>query len=1124
MSTVRPNPQQEAVIDALGCDVVVRAGAGTGKTKTLALRFAEALTSNGGWPGAEIDQILTITFTNKAAAELVSRVRGVLLDSGDVERSRRLDEAWVSTIDSFCSRLLRRYSLEAEVDPGFSVIGDVEGAVLRDRAFAKALQLVCGDGGEGADLLRGFGPELLREGVGRVVGRMRAMGCVPEDIVTAPDPPLERMADRFCELAESYVRAVKELGESPNATQSANIDRLLRVRELLASGELGEREWARCVLEGLPQKKISKGSRPKEIAAECQTAIEELELALGTAITRPHARAFLRLVRGFDHEYRAAKRAKGLLDFGDLVEEVQRLFESRPDIADDVAKRFMLIMVDEFQDTNRVQSEALGPLRRNNLCVVGDDQQSIYGFRYADVRLFEEMMDKVDPYPMTINYRSHADVLGAINGLFASEFLLGDRLQPLLPGRKEQDEPTWPEDAARVEFLVSDSYSRVEMSAREAQAQIVAERVAELIRDGTEAKDIVVLMRALSGASTYAEALRSRGVSTFLASGETFFDTPEIADIRALIKAVIVPRDDAAMARVLSGPLVSLSPDTLLDMKRTKGISLWEAAAHFADRVESDKDATAKRREEAQHIREALDNLHNLRLEHERVPLSRFVVQACETFDYDLTLLAAGTLGRRAWGNVLKLSRMAAELERVEPIDAGSFLEYLDRHEKNVSKEPSAVASAGDDVVRIMSVHAAKGLEFPVVVVADMARSLSRGEGAYFLLESVEGEVRLALKSPLDGTPKEGCRDSWYAEISEYARSLETAEEKRIFYVACTRAREALVLVGDARVSAPTPTSLAGLLLLAMGSPQESGEAELPGGARVHVVIEHSNEWDFADSAVVPVSESSVESTAIMKAIESLDAQTECESAWKRDTLPAQLSYSSLHQFDRCPHRFLATTSLGLDRLQKPGQGGGLSLGSAVHAVLEVSEELQPDSRTIESVATAFALDRIERERLTDAVAAVSTSDVAQRVRSAQRCQRELPFVLKIDDSRLEGSIDLICWEGDKALIVDYKTGLDEELSRSPGRKAGHRLQAECYALAALETGAKAVEVLFVFAEQEARVDTHAFASSDTARLRSEMEARVSAISDGMLDPPTDGAGEYCRECPVNGTLCSATR
>ena len=1124
MTAIRPNPQQEAVIDALGRDVVVRAGAGTGKTRTLAMRFAQALDSKEEWSGAEVDQILTITFTNKAAAELISRVRGVLLDSGDVDRSRRLDEAWVSTIDSFCARLLRRYSLEAEVDPGFSVAGEVESAALEDRAFAEALQFICGDGGEGANLLHGFGPEQLRESVGRVVGRMRAMGRAPENIVVAPDPPLEKTVDEFCVLADSYVRAVEKFGKPPNKTQSVNMDRLARVRKLLASEDIGSPEWVRRVLESLPSKKIGKGSEPKEIAEECQEAIEGLKLALGTAITRPYAHAFLKLVHEFDREYRAAKRARGLVDFGDLIEEIQHLFESRPDIADDVAKQFALLMVDEFQDTNRVQMKALDPLRRNNLCVVGDDQQSIYGFRYADVRLFEEMMGKADPFPMTTNYRSHADVLGAINGLFASDFLLGERLQALLPGRKEPDTPVWPPNSARVEFLVSDSDSRTAMTVREAQAEIVAERIVGLIETGTKAKNIVVLMRALSGASTYAEALRSRGVSTFLASGEMFFDTPEIADVRALLKAVIVPRDDAAMARMLSGPLVSLTPDTLLSMRQVKGVCLWEAAALFADKIESDENVTVERREEAKRIRETLDTLHSLRLEHERVPLSRFVLQACDAFDYDLTLLAAGPSGRRAWGNVLKLSRMAAELERVEPIDAGSFLEYLNRHERYVSREPSAVASAGEDAVRMMSVHAAKGLEFPVVVVADLASSLSRDEGAYFLLESIEDETRLALKHPPDGTPVEGCRDSWYPKISEYARSLEIDEEKRIFYVACTRARDALILVGDAKLTAPTQASIAGLLLLAMGSPQESGDKELSGGAEIQVVVERPDEWDSADRTILSAQESSFDNDAIMDAIKNFDAEADCESVWKRDTLPTQISYSSLHQFDCCPHRFLATASLGLSWFRESTQGGGLSLGSAVHAALEASEELQPSDRIIKSVADAYGLDKVERERLMDAVATMSSSDIAKRVRNAERCQQESPFVLRIGESRLEGSIDLICWEGDKALIVDYKTGLDEDLSESSGRKAGYRLQAECYALAALETGAKEVEMVFAFVEQGARVDTYTFAASDAKRLRSEMQARVSAISDGVLDPPVGGAGEYCEECPVNGTLCAATR
>ncbi len=1122
------NDQQEPVVKTLDKEIAVRAGAGTGKTRTLVLRFANAL-SGGKDDGEEealassVDEVLAITFTNKAAAELVHRLRALLLRCGEVGQARKMDRAWVSTIDSFCTRLLRRYSLEADIDPGFTVLGEVRTAALEEEAFARALEDTMREDADVAGLLESYAPEDLSEEMVTALEQLRAMGRRPEELKVAPRPDIGKMAEEVAALGAQYRAEVERMGGPSNKTQEENLKKTARIEEALSAASSGEAHLLENAIEVLSDSKLSRRAEPKEAAEAINGLCQEAIRALTTVKTRAYARGFCVLLERFSATLQDLKRQQGVLDFKDLVEEVRELFEDHPQIAKDIADGFKLLMVDEFQDTDRAQVDALEHLRRGNLCVVGDEKQAIYGFRYADVGLFEEMLQRLEVYDLTINYRSHEDVLDAVNDIFSTEQFFGDSFRALTAGREEPDPPLWPEGLPRVQVVISDSRARSGVSTREAQAEIVAEEVQRMLAHGVEPGDIVLLMRSLSEASVYVEALRTHGIETAMASG-AFYETVEVGDVRALLRAMLLPQDDAAMLRVLSGPLVSLSADSLFALGRREwGKSLWEKARDLLaeEGAEGDLD-----KEDLARLGQALAALERLRGLHDSVPVSRLVLDACEAFDYDLTLLSAGPDGTRAWGNVLKLSRMAAEIERTEPLDAGSFLEYLERHEKHAEKESGVPLATRPDAVRVMSIHAAKGLEFPVVVVADLGRPLYNEKNTIFLVGRRLGEARLGIKSPKDGSKTEGLADEWYVDLREQKKEEAIAEEKRIFYVACTRAREALLLVGDACVDRPSESSLAGLLLNALGASARDGHAAFSEEDRACLRIERFDERESP-------SERSVQKDFRGKEPEDGRAALTWEEGMfaeeglfpeERAAIPPSVSYSSLRLLDLCPRRFLAEEVLGLGRFYgERSEDDARKVGSALHAVLEALPDLRIDERTVEVTAKSFGLSDEGRSRVEQAVACFCDSPLAQRAREADRHAREVEFSIPLSRTRLEGKIDLLCQEGDSVLLVDYKTGVDPSLSDSAAREAGHRLQADCYALAALEAGTDSAEVCFVFVEQDGRTKSFNYRASEKEEMRARLDARLDAWAesvDGQLLPMSEEE-EGCAGCPAKSAgLC----
>ncbi len=934
MSSIEPNEQQKRAIECLDRDVVVEAGAGSGKTAVLAHRFAHAVSGrdSDGFV-ADVDSILTITFTRRAAAELTERVRRVLVEGGPdgIPLSRRVDEAWVSTIDSFCSRITRRHVLEMGRDPDVRYASEVQAAQLRRDAARRTIAAWIAAHGDGGIIA--YGADELAASLMRDVEKLRAMGARPSDIEPTHTVVSQRVVQAAADACSELVSAIDEIGGPANKTCELNLESAQMLGAACKScGDVRDPSSALAFLETLSGTKFNAGARPKEAVVEAKEKVADLVGALSDALLAPFAEEYRALLQAYADEYGRAKASIGMMDFGDAVEGAASLFAKRPDVAAAYQERFKLIMMDEFQDTNESQMMALDPIRDDNLCAVGDVQQSIYGFRYADVDVMRALAEEVDTeLPLTLNYRSHRDVLHVINHLFASESLMGNAYTPLVPERTDGFVVPWPSDAPRVEMhLLDETLCETGTHATE-EAAVVAHRIRHMIDEGTRADDIAVLLRAMTHAPKIAAALSDHGVAAHLASGEAFFETPEIQDVRALLRVIAVPDDDAAMVCVLAGPMGALTDAGLLRLAgaRQRGESLWrglEAVSQGAS------DAPAHAVEEAVAVCERLVMLRDLE---GAVPLADLIHQAISAFDYDLTLLASGARGPQAWSNVTKLIRMADEFERVRPGDVGVFLASLADHEELVGREPVAPAAVAEGAVRIMSVHAAKGLEFPVVVVPNLGADLAgRTRGRMLLERDERGIPRLAVRWPQDGSSLEGLSDSSFEPLKTLRKRRDIAEEKRILYVALTRAEEALVLVGQANPGNLRETAC-GLFSQALGivADTQSVEADgVPVSVRWHGPRCASDEEPESAGAGA----STRELPSFGKLDDALDEATHilC-SPEAPEPLPRSLSYTSLHTFDDCPRRFFARYVLGLTRLSRE-EPRALAIGTAVHLALAV--------------------------------------------------------------------------------------------------------------------------------------------------------------------------------------------
>ena len=1105
------NDEQLEAVEAAG-SVFVSAGAGTGKTSVLVERYVRAVCDRG----IDVESILVITYTRKAAGELRSRIRSALRARGRPDLARELDGAWISTIHGFCNRLLRTYPFAVGLDPRFRELEDAGAAVLRGEAFERALERFCSTGD----------PERLR-----LLATYRAHG-------------LRRMLTGVYETLRSAGRELSlELGERSNLRDA--IERLRSEAKLLAADvsatptqRRNSSEALRVVTEGSPPERLvdlsglqCKGARAASFeqarkAAE-RTGLEELAA---------HDHDLLQeLLERFAEEYAAAKRRESAVDFEDLQLAARDLLRDHAEIREAMQLRFRLLMVDEFQDTNRLQCELIDLVAHPELTdvfTVGDEFQSIYGFRHADVDAFRERRAQASNLlALRSNYRSRPQVLAAVNFLFADAF--GEEYQPLAASAEFAD----PVFGHPVELLVTDkaSYSGTGEHWRTGEARAIAARVRELVDTGAAtAGEIVVLFAAGTDAERYEEALRQEGLPTYRATGRGYFGQQQVADLLGYLRLIHNRYDDVALTTVLASPFVGVSNDALVLLRRNAPRRpLFTAIERGVPEHLSARDERL--------LRAFLQRYERLVRASARIGLEALCERILADHDYDLAVLARWD-GSRRFANLLKLGRLARDYEAIRGSDVAGFVRFIREQEAVGAKELEAVAEEeGAGAVRLLTIHGAKGLEFKVVIVADAGRDVGGPRGADEIVALSDGRFGFRMVHPTRGDrqPVFG-----FEEVRDAERHQERAERLRLYYVAMTRAIDRLIVSGaiDPERAADRETPIGWVLdrLAAHDAVASAGDepSELERGvARFVLTVER-----YATAPARQVAEE-VLAVGQLPLFDELPLGT----ARVGIELPAlmeipgpplhdvrRLSYSALALFERCSYRYFAERVLGLALRARAGAEAegerhlaATELGDAVHRLLELVPLDHPVSPSPENLETKVrewypAVTDSELERISGLVDAYCASELAQRVARLPGARPERPFAFEHDGVLLHGRLDVLWREGEKALVVDYKSNALEGADPASVVEAEYRLQRLVYALACLRDGATEAEVVYHFLERPDVVVEATFSTEDTPELEAELSATIARIREGVFKPtPSEFV---CADCPALDLVCAGPR
>ena len=1080
-----PNVEQQRAIEERGV-VFVSAGAGTGKTRVIVERFCKAVCERG----LDVDSLLVITYTERAAGELRGRIRRRLHELGRHDLERKLDGAWISTIHGFCRRLLKAHPFAAGIDPRFRVLDDSQGRVLRGEAFRTALEEFCGDDEARLRLLASYGGRRLRRMLTGVHETLRSSG-----LELRIDPREEpQLGERLEELRE-YARAAGDERAIRYLETSHLPEELLDLSDL-ASPELDE-----------PRRAVEAAAL-EALAARDREQLQELLLA-------------------YDAAYREAKDRESALDFEDLQLLARDLLQQHPEIRERESWRFRSIMVDEFQDTNRLQCELIDLLANDDseIFFVGDEFQSIYRFRHADVEVFRERREAVaGVLALTQNYRSRPEVLNVINHLFAADF--GESFQPLVAAGRFAD----PAFGPAVELLVTDkeTYAGTGVHWRKAEAQHIAQRVRELVDAGEAARgEVVLLFAAGTDARIYEEELRAVGLPTFRATGRDYYHQQQVVDLLAYLRLLHNRYDDEALVSVLASPFVGVSNDALVLLRRNAP----KRPLYCGLEKELPEGLSERDLRLFQAFRQRYGRLA---AQASSLSLERLCERIVAEHDYDLAVLAQWD-GRRRYANLRKLARLARSYEELRGPDVQGFVRFVAEQDAVGASELEAVAEEeGTDVIRLLTIHSAKGLEFKVVVVADAGRDRARPDADEILCLP---DGRLGFR-PADPDTGKRLTTAEYEAVRMAEHAAEEAERRRLYYVAMTRAIDRLIVSGAVGERGPDERTPIGWVLDRLdlgdlGAAETVAETQR-GEARVLVRLDrHAPEPEavVAEPAVL-------EQLELFELAENGAAAVEAPELAPLAEIPTpplhrvrRLSYSALSLFERCSYRYFAERVVGLRPADAagtvPGHTGlaATEIGDAVHALLEVVDLRAPEvpADLVERVRARYpAATDEEIERIRGFVASYCASDLAARIASLDGATAELPFAFEHDGVLLHGRIDVLHREGARALVLDYKTNSLAEGEPDEIVAKDYRLQQLVYALACFRAGAEEVEVVYHFLERPDAVVTDCYKLEDVPALEAELSTAIATIQANDFRPTPN---EFvCADCPALDLVCAGPR
>lgn len=1070
----------------LTANLCVEAGAGTGKTTVLVERVAQILRTGH----ATVDQMVVITFTEAAAAELAARVRQKLEDVLDTatgpERERvhtalaNLHRARVETIHAFASSMLRERPVEAGLDPAFEVLDPLPAEIVFDEWYRQWL----------ADELERDNPELL-VAVTRGLKFQRIRDLVDAlqryrtllPLPPAPGPPLDM--DALLTPIHAMCARAGELLPLAHRDEVAIADLGAMTAWWRRVTDAEGAELDRELMHRCPEVRSNKGRQADWLDADACKESKTLRKAFNDAMERVQSdlraealAAVIPAAAAFVQAAEERRRSEGIADFDDLLEWARDLLARSPEARAYFRSRYRVILVDEFQDTDPVQADlvlclasdddppATGPWtgmrpRSGSLTVVGDPKQSIYRFRSADIAIYEAFRD--GPLDQALerleqNFRSAPDVLGWVNRVFDRVLVAEPQVQvantTLQPARD-------PATGARPAVVVAHETLPAGTKApqqREREAFLMVSAIRRAVDGGWPVRDpvsgatrpagfgdVVVLLPRRTQLEIYLDMFRRADVPARAEGGRSFFQRQEIHDLANILRAIDDPLDQISLVAALRSSTFGCTDDEIYLHTTVQGNRL----DYRPDPVDSPAP-----------VADALRLLKRLHYRRASTSLAQLVRETLETTRL-VEIALTGWDGQQSAANLLKLADQAGTFSATASGGLRSFARWLVEKQASSDEAEANIAEETDDVVRLMTIHAAKGLEFPIVALANL---WSRPQSDPLqIVDRATGRLYVGLYQDFTSP---GHRERKEQEQAKY-----DAEARRLLYVAATRARDHLIVpavvlepgakdikeAAKAGIAAtPTPKELLADLY-----------PDLPTGDQAGIsVLDPATFPDLPE--IEPPLLQSADHPAIHDAIDARDSWIDRRARTMQDaSVGLEVHPAKPDEGDRSRTPIF----LGADDtpLITGGEGPPAEIGEAMHEVLELIdlndpgdvEELARQVCTVGGIPNDAAL-------VAELVRSCLAQPVVERARRAPRIWREVPYTRRVEDGYATGRIDLVFEEDAELVVVDWKS---DEIS--PSQVAAgverHRVQGEAY-VASLEaaTGKRVRDVVFVFAKARA--------------------------------------------------------
>ena len=1092
--------QQEAV-DARGENLLVAAAAGAGKTRTLTERVVRLLEENS----CEVDELLIMTFTNAAAQEMRARIQAALmkrleteLDAANQARLEKqiilLSGAQISTFHSFCQTVLRRNFSRIDLDPKFRAAEDNELEILKREVIEELFE-------------ENYPNDTFKKFTDEFGGNVRGDEKIHDMILALhkfsmsmayPDAWLDKLADPYdlpedarledthwFKFLKPYILQTlqKIFDECAEASLLAGKNKitakaLTTDRQQIDALKNSLDDWNELYdkIHAIDFKRFALGKGDEQIKSKIKSLRDAYKKKIETLrekyfladenkmlsdIRELHApiKELIRVTKLFAEKFSDAKRERGIIDFNDMEHFALKIFDAAPEVAAAYREKFKFIMVDEYQDTNGVQEAIVQKISRSdNLFFVGDVKQSVYRFRLVDATNFRAKMTEYRCINLSKNFRSREKIIAAVNEIFkrlmnsrATEIDYDSAAQLQFGARYEVGENYF-DERPEFFFIKSEKNSEDDVKSIEIEMKFIAEKIHELIaskklvRDGeiyrpVEFKDIVILHRSpKTTAFEILDTLKKFGVPAYVPDEENYFRANEIQIVMSLLSLLDNARQDIPLAAVMLSPIGGFSAEELAEVRiANPAVDFYTAVSLGSDKCKNFLGKLTLWRETARQlgVPELLSKLYR------------------ETGYYDSVGREDGGEARQA--NLRILIDRAANFESTNARGLSRFIEFIGKL-KDSGQDLATATTLGENenVVRVVTIHKSKGLEYPVVFVAGVGKPFNASDYTRANLFMHKEFGVGAHRTPRDSLLK--VKTLATQAVAKKIADESIAEELRLLYVAMTRAEEKLFLVG-----VTSKTALGNLR--AVDTPDDYDI--LAAGKFMDWLLPMKDALEpFMRSRLVEQEEvNAIQPRTLERAEEKISRAPEKLPSTPLEKIPAKLSVTELKRRAEeeelptlenfAPKKFLYRRP---NFMQKK-EISGAEFGSLMHKVMQslnLDGDLSPNgiAAQVEELARRKIIPS-EQVKLIKAekISKFFASELGRRLVTAQEFYRELPFSRLIDAQRffhvdekifIQGIIDLLFKDAaGHWVLLDYKTDRDtEDIAER------YRVQIELYAAA----------------------------------------------------------------------------